>query len=145
MADQNPVHLAPKPMLCAICQEASWPSPCNLQFGKKAESLTSPWLLALCSWLCPLLHSTLSTGISDPRVVTSRGGAGCREEFRLGCTFLPSLWGGQQRSPISTECVGGWGDSLFCPSFWCHWGKHSFVSRPGSFQEGAGTPADSCQ
>lgn len=74
------------------------------------------WLEAGCFWPCPLLHSTLFLGTGHPRVLTLGGQR--EEEFCQGCTFLPSLWGGQQRSPISTEYVSGRGDSSFCLPFW---------------------------
>lgn len=77
---------------------------CSL--GEEAASWTSSLLVAGCSRLCPLPRSTRSLGTGHPRVVTS-GGGWTEEAFCLGCTFLPSLWGGQQRNPINTQCVGG--------------------------------------
>lgn len=63
------------------------------------------WLAAGCSRLCPLPHS------HSPKAQATQSGdrGGQRdEEFRLGCTFLPCLWGGQQRNPVSPEQeVGG--------------------------------------
>ena len=116
--------------------------PGNLQFGKEAEPRLhpNPWLVVPGSaWY--LIHTPLRH--RPPRV------GGQREEFRLGCTFLPCLWGGQQRNPVSTEDVGGWGggDSRFCLPHppggpWEHPQPRSWA-RP--FQGGTKAPANSCQ
>lgn len=140
MTDRNPGCLAPRPKLHL---PASRGSPGNLQLGKGGGVLDFLQLVAVCSWLCPLLHSTLSLGTGHPRVVTS--GVRREEEFCLGCTFLPSLWGGQQRSPISAEYVGGRGDSGFCLPFLGKYTHSSFLG-PGHSKRALGHQhAHSCQ
>lgn len=115
---------------------------CSL--GEEAASWTSSLLVAGCSRLCPLPRSTRSLGTGHPRVVTL-GGGWTEEAFCLGCTFLPSLWGGQQRNPINTQCVGGGETAAFVRPSGVPGSTHSSVSGPWSFPEGTRTRAHSCQ
>lgn len=124
-----------------ICPSGQEP-PLYFQFEKEAEYPAVSWLMGGYSWLCQLPHSC-----SPKAQATQSGDLGGQrdEEFHSGCTFLPCLWGGQQRNPISTACVCGWETGAFVFLSGVPGSTHSSVSRPRSFQEGARTPANSHQ
>lgn len=148
MTDWNSVSLAVRRTLCVSCWEASGTFPFDLQFQR--ERSIPDFLPAGGSLLLALPSTSFYTLLRHQPPQSSDLGWGVgwvwtEEEFCLSCTFLPSLWGGQQRNAINTQCVGGWGKSSFCLSFWYPGSTHSSVSKPWSFHEGARTPANSCQ
>lgn len=130
-----PGMLAPRPRRPLPGPFPSCASLDNLQLGRAGAVLDFFPPVAGCSRLCPRRHPTLSLGPGHPRAVTS-GGAGRGGEFCWGCTFLPSLWGGNKEAQLH-GVVRRWArDSGFCLRFWgrTHTARFSVLVVPRGHQ-----------